>query len=86
MSKRSQILRFFVNEKGLVINSGKTEAVRNYSIPRKLKQLRRFLGMASWYRKFIANYAEIANPLTQLTKKEAKFMWTDKHTEAYNII
>lgn len=53
--------------------------------PRTLKGLRGFLGLARYYRKFIAGYGAVAAPLTALLKKEA-FIWTPELTEAFNCL
>lgn len=42
-----------------------------------------FLGLAGYYRKFIKNFSHIAKPSTELTKKNNKFFWTSKHTNAF---
>lgn len=84
--KEVKFLGFLVNEKGLMIDPEKTEAVRNYPRPRTLRQLRRFLGMASWYRKFIKDFASIADPLTKLTRKDVKFAWKEEHESAFEVI
>jgi hypothetical protein len=50
---------------------GKIEAIREMPAPRDVKELRSFLGMANYYRRFIKDFAELAEPLTTLTKKGA---------------
>ncbi|XP_046589428.1 uncharacterized protein LOC124293253 [Neodiprion lecontei] len=62
-------LGFIVNEYGLQIDPAKIAPVVNYPVPHTVKQLRRFLGMASWYRRFIPNLASITEPLTRLLRK-----------------
>lgn len=57
-------LGYLVNENGLQIDPDKVAPVLNYPAPCNVKQLRRFLGMLSWYRRFIPNYATIAASLT----------------------
>ena len=51
-----------------------------------LKQLRRFMGMASWYRKFLKDFATIAEPLTALTKKDRRDKWGNAQQEAFEKI
>ncbi|KAL6417016.1 hypothetical protein ACFW04_014726 [Cataglyphis niger] len=58
-------------------------AVENWPEPRTVKQVRQFLGMASWYRRFIANFWTIAAPLTNLTRKNAKWKWGIEETTAF---
>jgi hypothetical protein len=47
------------------------------------KAIRGFLGLTGWYRKFIPNYADIARPLIDLTKKNAKYEWTEEHEKSF---
>ncbi|KAL6418960.1 hypothetical protein ACFW04_011678 [Cataglyphis niger] len=51
--------------------------------PEKSKQIRQFLGMASWYRRFIENFSTIAAPLTRLTKKNARWTWGEDESAAF---
>ena len=79
---RAQVryLGFVVNCDGLQVDPDKVAPVVNYPSPRNLKQLRRFLGMASWYRRFIPGFSTIAEPLTRLTEKNQAWEWgVDQH-------
>lgn len=49
-----------------------------------MKKVRQFLGLASYYRRFIPDFAKIANPLHSLTKKGEIFQWSVKHQEAFD--
>lgn len=65
-------------------------AIQDFPHPRKVKDVRSFLGTASYYRKFIPKYSEVAHPLIQLTKKEQcesrAFTWTQEHEEAFQAL
>ena len=67
-------------------NARNLSAVKDFSIPSNLKQLRQFLGLTSHYRRFISNYARIAEPLYSLTKKNAPFCWTVSCQQAFDIL
>ena len=54
--------------------------------PTTVRGVRSFVGMASYYRKFIKNFAKIARPLTQLTQKNQPFIWTDDCTEVFHTL
>ena len=69
-----------------MIDPDKTEPVRNYPRPKNLRQLRRFLGVASWYRRFLKDYAKIVESLNNLTRKLKKFIWGDEQETAFNTI
>ena len=59
-------------------DSSKVEVVVNWPRPKDEAELRRFLGLASYYRKYIDKFADIAAPLHQLTQKDTPFQWTQK--------
>lgn len=79
-------LGFVVDSNGLRIDSDKTAAVLEFPVPKTVKQLRRFLGMASWYRRFIPDFATIAEPLTRLTKKNQSWDWGDAQQDALDAL
>lgn len=53
------------------------EAVRKFPEPRNVKKLQRFLGLCAYYRRFVEGFSIIANPLYNLLKKEAKYIWSE---------
>ena len=57
-------------------NENKVKAVKDF-IPKNIKQVRSFLGLSGYYRKFVKDYAKIASPLFKLTKKSEKVVWTE---------
>ncbi|RFN44864.1 pol polyprotein [Fusarium flagelliforme] len=61
----------------------KISAVRDWPIPTTVKEVQSFLGFANYYRRFIKDFSKIANPLTELTKKDTKFIWHDKAQQAF---
>lgn len=58
----------------------KTESIQRWPQPTYVKQLRSFLGLAGYYRKFIRHFAILARPLHDLLKKGVLFLWTDAHS------
>jgi hypothetical protein len=63
-----KVLGFTVNQKGIGTDPEKMAIIRDYPIPKTVKQVRSFLGLCSYYRQLIRGFAEIARPLTRLTK------------------
>lgn len=57
-----------------------------WQVPKNLKQLRGFLGLAGYYRKFIQGYGLMTKPLTNLLKKEVKFVWEETHQQAFESV
>jgi len=61
----------------------KLEAIRDWPTPHCIRDVRAFYGLASYYRKFVRNFATIAEPLTRLTRKNATFQWTEEAEKAF---
>lgn len=71
-----------VSNKGIGTDPEKVQAIVSYPPPKNIKELRRFYGMASWYRRFVQNFSDIAQPLTQLLKKNMKWEWGTEQDNA----
>ena len=81
----TKFLGFLVSEKGIKVCDSRSDAIKDYPIPTTQKQVRSFLGLASYYRRFINGFSEMAAPLTALTAKAAKgFKWNEICDEAFN--
>ena len=61
----------------------KVEAVMSWERPKSVFEIRSFLGLAGYYRRFIEDFSRIAAPMTRLTRKEVKFEWDDRCEEAF---
>ena len=83
---RLTYLGHVVDRGGIRTDPEKVSAVSQWPAPQSVKQIRQFLGMASWYRRFIKSFSTISAPLTRLTKKNAKWTWGDEETEAFNTL
>ena len=73
-----------VNSNGVAPDPSKVTAIREFPRPRTVKDVRSFLGLSGYYRAFIRNYAAMSRPLTQLTRKDEKFVWTDSQQLAFD--
>ena len=76
-------LGHIISYKGVATDPAKINSVKDRPRPTCLAELRSFLGLCSYYRKFIRNFAEIANPLTRLTQKDVKFAWESGTENAF---
>ena len=83
MLKEVEYLGHLITADGLKANHKITTAVLEFPRPDDLKELRRFLGLTSYYRRFISNFATIAQPLYHLTAKEVPFIWSLECEEAF---
>ena len=77
-TENTQFLGFDINKDGIKPNNDKIKAMKNYPRPTNQKLVKRFLGMASYYRKFIPNYSSITAPINMLLKKDTIFFWDEK--------
>ncbi|KAH8244767.1 hypothetical protein KR026_005718, partial [Drosophila bipectinata] len=68
------------------MDPGKVAAITELQPPTKVKGVRQFIGMASWYRRFVPDFAGIAKPLNDLLRKGTKWEWTTKHQEAFETL
>ena len=70
-----QYLGYVVSRDGITASPDKLEAVQRYPVPKNAKDIRSFLGLASFYRRLVPKFAEIAKPLTELIRKDVQFKW-----------
>jgi transposase InsO family protein len=82
---KSQVeyLGHLVTDKGIYPLNRNIQKVVNYPVPQNLTQLRSFVGLASFYRKFVKDFANIAKPLTEMTKKGKVWSWGAVEQEAF---
>jgi len=78
-------LRHIITEDGIRPDP-KLCAVEKFPVPRKIKDVQSFLGLAGYYRKFIEDFSKIAKPLTKLIKKGEKFNWTAEQQNAFQSL
>lgn len=81
--KSVNFLGHIVSEKGVHTDPNKIEAVKNWPVPRNAKHVRSFLGLASYYRKFVKGFADIARPLHKICEKNSRFAWSSECQEAF---
>ncbi|GJS27096.1 putative nucleotidyltransferase, ribonuclease H [Tanacetum coccineum] len=81
-----QFLGHVVNQNGIHVDPSKIEAVKNWKAPTTPSEIRSFLGLAGYYRCFIANFSKIAKPLTSLTQKNKKYEWGVEQEEAFQTL
>ena len=67
-----------VTRDGISVDPKKVEAIQDWPRPTSVTEIRSFLGLAGYYRRFIENFSLIAAPMTKLTQKNIKFQWSDE--------
>ena len=84
MQKKVVYLGHVVSGDGIATDPEKVKLVEEWPTPTNLKQLRGFLGLTGYYRKFVRDYAHIAGPLNRLLKKDQAYEWTEDCQEAFD--
>ena len=77
-------LGHIVSADGVKTDPEKTQCIAEWSPPASQKELKQFLGLASYYRRFVKNFAQIAAPLHQLTQKDRKWNWSEECEHAFH--
>ena len=76
--KDVSFLGHVVSNGGIVVDPGKVQDVLNWKPPTNVSEIRSFLGLAGYYRRFIEGFSKLAKPMTALLQKNAQFVWSDK--------
>ena len=83
LKKEVVYLDHIISEQGVRPDPKKTQAVSDFPRPLNAKNIKQFLGLAGYYRRFIPDFAKIARPLHYLLQKEIKFMWGEAQENAF---
>ncbi|GJV64931.1 putative reverse transcriptase domain-containing protein [Tanacetum coccineum] len=81
-----QFLGHVIDSQGIHVDPAKIESVKDWASPKSATEIRQFLGLAGYYRRFIKGFSKIAKPMTKLTQKKIKFEWSDKAEAAFQLI
>lgn len=81
-----KVLGYVVSGKGQSPDASKVLAVRNFPVPQNVKDVQSFLGFCTYYRRFICDFANIARPLSDLTKKNNSFVWANEQQNSFEAL
>ena len=81
-----KFLGHVVSKQGIAVDPAKVEAVMNWERPTSVTEIRSFLGLAGYYRRFIKGFSQLALPLTKLTRKDTPFIWTPECEENFQAL
>jgi hypothetical protein len=84
--KEIKFLGHTISQAGIVVDPDKVQEVMNWKPPTTVRQIRSFLGLAGYYQRVIPNFSRIAKPITELLKKEAKFVWGQKCEDTFHAL
>jgi hypothetical protein len=83
---RVSFLGYVVTPQGIEVDQAKVEAIQGWPVPKTITQVRSFLGLAGFYRRFVKDFSTIAVPLTVLTKKGVPFSWGTTQENAFTML
>ncbi|GKB39917.1 putative reverse transcriptase domain-containing protein [Tanacetum coccineum] len=81
-----QFLGHVIDSKGIHVDPAKIESIKDWASPKTPTEIRQFLGLAGYYRRFIEGFSKIAKPMTKLTQKKVKLVWGDKQEAALQLL
>ncbi|GJY65447.1 putative reverse transcriptase domain-containing protein, partial [Tanacetum coccineum] len=81
-----QFLKHMIDSQGIHVDPAKIESIKDWASPKSPTEIRQFLGLAGYYRRFIEGFSKISKSMTKLTKKGVKFDWGDKQEEAFQLL
>ena len=76
-------LEVIIEEDGVRIEKEKVQGVIEWPVPKSVKDIQEFLGLANYYRRFVKDFAKIARPLHEMTRKENKWSWGERQQKAF---
>ncbi|GJR13809.1 putative reverse transcriptase domain-containing protein [Tanacetum coccineum] len=81
-----QFLGHVIDCQGIHVDPAKIESIKDWASPKTPTEIRQFLGLAGYYRRFIEGFSKIAKPMTKLTQKKVAFEWGDKQEAAFQTL
>ncbi|GJZ75540.1 putative reverse transcriptase domain-containing protein [Tanacetum coccineum] len=81
-----QFLGHVIDSEGIHVDPTKIKSIKDRTSPKSLTEIRQFLGLVAYYRRFIEGFSKIAKPMTKLTQKKVKFEWGDKQEAAFQLL
>jgi hypothetical protein len=84
--KQIHYLGHIISEQGIAVDPENIEAIRGWPTPRNVLDVRSFMGLVGYYRRFIVGFSKIVHPITSLQKKGIKFEWTLKCEKNFNLL
>nr|GEW92237.1 reverse transcriptase domain-containing protein [Tanacetum cinerariifolium] len=81
-----QFLGHVIDRRGIHVDPAKIESIKDWASPKTPTEIRQFLGLAGYCRRFIEGFSKIAKPMTKLTQKGIKFDWGEKEENAFQLI
>ncbi|GJX82122.1 putative reverse transcriptase domain-containing protein [Tanacetum coccineum] len=81
-----QFLGHVIDSEGIHVDPAKIESIKDWASPKTPTEIRQFLGLVGYYRRFIKGFSKISKPMTKLTQKNVKFDWSEKAKAAFQLL
>ena len=81
-----EFLGHMISANGIATDPSKVAVIKDWPIPSSVKEIRSSLGIAGYYRRFVAGFGIICKPLTNLLKKDQLFVWTSSSQQAFDAL
>jgi hypothetical protein len=75
-----------ISSEGIAVDPSKVRDILEWEPPKSVHQVRSFLGLAGYYRRFIPSFSKISKPITELLKKGTKYVWSKECDEAFQTL
>ena len=82
-AREEGFLEVMIGEDGVRMEKEKVQGVIEWPVPKSMKDMQKFLGLANYYRRFVKDFAKIARPLYEMTRKENKWSWGERQQKAF---
>ena len=83
---KMKYLGHIVSIDGVATDPDKVNAIHEYPVPKTVSEVRTFLGFVGYYRRYIKDFSKMAYPLTSLTRKNVKFVWSQECDDAFKLL
>ena len=84
LQRKVRFLEYVIQESGISVDSSKTDVVKKWPVPQNVSEVRSFTGFCNYYSRLLPQYSNTAQPLYDLTKKNASFVWSDDCQQAFD--
>jgi hypothetical protein len=84
--KEVEFLGMIVSREGMKMDDSKVKAIREWPTPKTVREVQSFLGLANFYHRFIEGYAQVTQPLNDLTKKDTPFAWKEAQQTVFDTL
>lgn len=85
-AKQFEYLGHIITKDGMKANPKKIEVIKNYPRPMNVRQIQSFLGLCSYFRRYVRDFSKISRPMTFLLKKEQPFIWTEAQQKSFDML